>query len=71
MGKWIHLDTSFKSYINPESIHCVACGKMIPKNVWVSEKDDKGLPFCNADCEKMYDYILQRQQKKSKAHLRK
>jgi hypothetical protein len=44
---------------------------MIPKNVWVSEKDDKGLPFCNADCEKMYDYILQRQQKKSKTHLRK
>jgi len=63
MGKWIHLDTSYKSYVNPESIHCHACGKMIPKDVWISEKAGKETPFCDEACEKMYDYMTARRAK--------
>ena len=63
MGKWVHLDTSYKSYVNPDSIHCQACGKMIPKDVWISKKGDKEIPFCNEDCEQMYEYMLTRRAK--------
>ena len=63
MGKWIHLDTSYKSYVNPDSIHCQACGKMIPKDVWMSEREGKEIPFCNEECVRMYDYMKTRRRK--------
>jgi predicted nucleic acid-binding Zn ribbon protein len=64
MGKWIHLDTSYKSYVNPESLHCQACGKMIPKDAWISEKEGTDVSFCDQECEKMYDYMAIRRTKK-------
>ena len=63
MGKWIQLDTSYKSYVNPDFLHCKACGKVIPKDVWISKKEGKDIPFCNEDCEKMYDYMSARRKK--------
>ena len=64
MGKWIELDTSYKSYVSPEFLYCRACGKMIPKEAWMSLKEDKEVSFCNEDCEKLYDYLILRRGKK-------
>ena len=64
MGKWVELDTSYLSYVRPEFLYCEACGKMIPKEAWVTEKEGKGVSFCNEQCEELYDFMLSRSQAK-------
>jgi len=63
MGKWIHLQTDYKSYINPESLHCQACGKMIPKDAWICDREGREIAFCDEQCEKMYDYLETRRER--------
>ncbi len=64
MGRWIQLDTSYKSYVNPEFLYCEACGKMIPKDAWIVRKEDNESSFCNKDCEELYDYMVARRKKR-------
>jgi hypothetical protein len=63
MGKWVRFDTSYKSYVRPEFAYCEACGKMIPKDAWVSDKEGKGISFCDENCEILYDFMSARRKK--------
>lgn len=63
MGRWVQFDTSYRSYVNPQNIHCEACGKMVPKDAWMVNKNKRELAFCNKECEKMFDYMKFRRKK--------
>jgi len=59
MGYW--KKTNVEDYSKGTEInnYCCLCGKIIPRNLWVVEKDNQELQLCDPECERIYrDYWL-------------
>lgn len=66
MGRWETKNTDYTSYLDSRVTNCDLCGKMIPKEVWVSEVNGEDRHFCNKECEAMYlNYWLPKYGRKS------
>ena len=54
MGTWKKREAGLVEYVNSGLVNCILCGKMIPRDIWVSIYNEKELNFCDVKCENIY-----------------
>lgn len=57
MGYW---QKRIPSYADTTVLNCDFCGRMIPRDVWIVEKEKKILRFCGPECEKKMNEYRQK-----------
>ena len=43
MGNWKKREAGLVEYVNSGLVNCILCGKMIPRDIWVSIYNEKKL----------------------------
>ena len=51
MGKWVEIQ---RSWHDTAVTNCTLCGRLVPRRIWMVEIDGQALPFCNEECEGLY-----------------
>jgi len=65
MGTWKKREAGLVEYVNGGIVNCVLCGKMIPRDIWVSIYNENNLNFCDVKCENIYiEYWIPKYSKK-------
>lgn len=58
MGRWVEI---VRPWHDTSLTHCTACGRLVPRSVWMAEVAGRERPFCDVECEELYrNYVLPR-----------